>query len=47
LNLENNLTSFIISKKILLPKIDIVELVIKYNFYEYYNKKKFTLIQRL
>ena len=47
LNLENNFTSFIISKKILLPKIDIVELVIKLNFYEYYNKKKFTFIQRL
>ena len=42
--LENNLISFTISKKILLPKIDMVLSLIKYLFYEHYNKKKYTLI---
>jgi len=30
-----------------LPKIDIVKLSININFYEYYNKKTFPIIQRL
>ena len=42
LNLENNSISLIISKKILLPKINMVKLPIRYTYYEYYkggNKK--------
>jgi len=47
LYLENSLISFKISEKILFPKIDIVTLLINNNLYEHYNKKTFTIIQRL
>ena len=36
--------SILISKKLLFPKIDMVKILIKYIFYEYYNKKTFSFM---